>query len=123
QKRLLNYQQITENLVEIQNLSLHAHLYELEGETLDSEIRKLAEAEYEKKKSEFDQNKKSERNRLSSSPTSSNFAFEGFESQNVSVDSRFYFNNPEAIGIGENAFRTKWGNRPLVDNWRYASAI
>src|SRR5690606_26508759 len=52
-----------------------------------------------------------------------NFAFEGFESQNVSVDSRFYFNNPEAIGIGENAFRTKWGNRPLVDNWRYASAI
>lgn len=36
------------------------------------------------------------------------------------ADNRFYFNNPDAIGMGVSAFRRKWGNRELTDNWRFS---
>lgn len=37
-------------------------------------------------------------------------------------DNRFYFNNPDAIGMGMGAFRRTWGNRELQDNWRWSNA-
>src|SRR5690606_8850342 len=31
-----------------------------------------------------------------------------------------YFNNPDAVGMGQSAFRRQWGNRELMDNWRFS---
>lgn len=31
---------------------------------------------------------------------------------------KFYFYNPSTVAFGKQAFRTRWGNRPLGDNWR-----
>lgn len=36
------------------------------------------------------------------------------------TDNRFYFNNPDAMGMGQAEFRRKWGNRELRDNWRFS---
>ncbi|HWK99940.1 MAG TPA: hypothetical protein VNQ55_08335, partial [Parapedobacter sp.] len=35
------------------------------------------------------------------------------------TDNRFYFNNPDAMGMGQAEFRRRWGNRQLRDNWRF----
>lgn len=35
------------------------------------------------------------------------------------ADGRFYFNNPDAMGMGQAEFRRRWGNRQLQDNWRF----
>lgn len=35
-------------------------------------------------------------------------------------DGRFYFNNPDAMGMGVAEFRRRWGDRPLTDNWKFA---
>lgn len=37
--------------------------------------------------------------------------------------SKFYFYSTQASAYGKNEFRRKWGNRPLVDNWRWAGDI
>jgi tetratricopeptide (TPR) repeat protein len=34
----------------------------------------------------------------------------------------WYFNNPTQMTSGSSEFKRKWGNRPLTDNWRRASA-
>ncbi|MTH28850.1 tetratricopeptide repeat protein [Myroides pelagicus] len=36
--------------------------------------------------------------------------------------STFYFYSTQASGYGKQEFKRKWGNRPLVDNWKWASA-
>jgi tetratricopeptide (TPR) repeat protein len=33
----------------------------------------------------------------------------------------WYFYNPSAVARGTNSFKRKWGDRPLVDNWRLTS--
>lgn len=38
------------------------------------------------------------------------------------TDNRFYFNNPDAVGMGMSAFRRRWGNRSLQDNWRISES-
>jgi tetratricopeptide (TPR) repeat protein len=35
----------------------------------------------------------------------------------------WYFSNPTLVQQGSAEFKRKWGNRPLADNWRRASAI
>lgn len=35
------------------------------------------------------------------------------------ADERFYFNNPDAMATGNATFRRRWGNRILLDDWRY----
>ncbi|MFD2557284.1 type IX secretion system periplasmic lipoprotein PorW/SprE [Sphingobacterium tabacisoli] len=37
------------------------------------------------------------------------------------TDRAFYFNNPDELLVGQSAFKRKWGNRQLKDNWRYDS--
>ncbi|SKB44104.1 Tetratricopeptide repeat-containing protein [Sphingobacterium nematocida] len=34
-------------------------------------------------------------------------------------DRTFYFSNPDELLVGQNAFKRRWGSRPLKDNWRY----
>lgn len=41
-----------------------------------------------------------------------------FGSNGNSAGSSFYFANPQAMTQGFMAFRERWGNRPLRDNWR-----
>ena len=35
----------------------------------------------------------------------------------------FYFYNKQLVGFGEQEFRKIWGNRKLVDNWRYSDNL
>lgn len=37
---------------------------------------------------------------------------------NQSLGGKWYFYNPQAISMGRSAFKQKWGNRKLEDNWR-----
>ena len=37
----------------------------------------------------------------------------------VGTDRAFYFNNPDELLLGQSAFKRRWGNRQLTDNWRY----
>ncbi len=50
--------------------------------------------------------------------------FSPFEDMEVNTptgsDNRFYFNNPDAMGMGQAEFRRRWGNRQLRDNWRFS---
>ena len=47
------------------------------------------------------------------------------QSEEASADGglSWYFTNPQLLLQGNNEFKRKWGNRPLADNWRRASAI
>lgn len=44
-----------------------------------------------------------------------------FKSASGTAD--WYFNNPSLKAKGYTEFRTKWGNRPNVDNWQVSSAM
>lgn len=35
-------------------------------------------------------------------------------------NSLFYFYNPTAVAFGKNNFKSRWGNRALLDNWRWS---
>lgn len=35
------------------------------------------------------------------------------------TDRTFYFNNPDELLLGQAAFKRRWGNRQLKDNWRF----
>jgi len=52
---------------------------------------------------------------------SSNFQHQ-FTLQNsaagTNAGNSFYFNNPTAVSTGLSAFKRRWGNRPLEDDWR-----
>ncbi|MEL1246003.1 tetratricopeptide repeat protein [Flavobacterium sp. DGU11] len=37
--------------------------------------------------------------------------------------SKFYFYTPSTVSYGKLEFKKRWGGRPLVDNWRWASEI
>ncbi|MGJ1432722.1 tetratricopeptide repeat protein [Sphingobacterium spiritivorum] len=37
-------------------------------------------------------------------------------------DGKFYFNNQDAMLLGNSEFKRRWGNRPLSDNWRYSQS-
>ncbi|MPS72523.1 MAG: tetratricopeptide repeat protein [Chryseobacterium sp.] len=44
-----------------------------------------------------------------------------FQNFGISGGSTFYFANSSNIPRGENAFKQTWGNRTLMDNWRYSA--
>jgi len=46
-----------------------------------------------------------------------------FATPSSSGGTEWYFNNTTLKGQGYNSFRTQWGNRPNVDNWRRQSAV
>ena len=37
----------------------------------------------------------------------------------IKTDSRFYFNNQDAMTLGQVEFKKRWGNRQLKEDWRY----
>lgn len=124
QKKVLNYQQLTENFLEINKLSSYNAIFELEGEQREAEINRIAELEYALLNSQAEKDKKNSRSNFTGSSSYTNpFELGDRQNSSVNVDGRFYFNNPEALGLGASAFKARWGNRPLVDNWRYSSDI
>jgi len=44
-----------------------------------------------------------------------------FQNFGITGGSTFYFANANNIPRGENAFKQTWGNRTLMDNWRYSA--
>ncbi|AWH84468.1 gliding motility protein [Flavobacterium album] len=38
-------------------------------------------------------------------------------------NSKFYFYTPSTVSYGKLEFKKRWGDRPLVDNWRWSSEI
>ncbi len=49
------------------------------------------------------------------------FAGTGLSNTNVSSGDTFYFYNTTIVGYGKTAFKNKWGDRPLEDNWRLSN--
>lgn len=47
----------------------------------------------------------------------------GFAGNNVGAGGKFYFYNATTIGFGRLEFKKRWGDRPLVDNWRWATEL
>ncbi|HLR00028.1 MAG TPA: tetratricopeptide repeat protein [Sphingobacterium sp.] len=43
------------------------------------------------------------------------------EPDHIKTDSRFYFNNENAMALGESDFKRKWGNRQYKEDWRYVA--
>lgn len=41
----------------------------------------------------------------------------------IKTDSRFYFNNQDAMTLGQVEFKKQWGNRQLKENWRYEADL
>ena len=71
-------------------------------------------SEREKEIEELQKQKKSTR-----SPTFDNFSTLNSLNSGISTSSlNWYFNNPSAVGLGQNEFRKIWGARILEDNWR-----
>lgn len=58
-----------------------------------------------------------------SSPVSSRSPFAQDMLSINHTDNRFYFNNPDAMGMGMAEFKRRWGNRALQDNWRFSDMI
>ena len=48
-------------------------------------------------------------------------AANSFQNFGISGGSTFYFANSNNIPRGENSFKQTWGNRTLMDNWRYSA--
>nr|WP_235049489.1 tetratricopeptide repeat protein [Sphingobacterium paucimobilis] len=66
--------------------------------------------------------KKTKKKSAASAATNTAYAMYG-QNQSMDVsnatDRTFYFSNPDELLVGQNAFKRRWGNRPLKDNWRY----
>ncbi|MGK6349967.1 tetratricopeptide repeat protein [Parapedobacter sp. DT-150] len=62
-----------------------------------------------------------EKKQQSASRSAQRSSFDDFLPQPTETltDNRFYFNNPDAMGMGQAEFRRRWGNRQLRDNWRF----
>ncbi|MCV6630457.1 MAG: hypothetical protein OIF50_11445 [Flavobacteriaceae bacterium] len=43
-----------------------------------------------------------------------------FSSEPVNEKGAFYFYNTMSLGYGKNEFKTRWGDRPLEDDWRWS---
>lgn len=52
-----------------------------------------------------------------------NAALRNNNGNNKNNFTNWYFSNPALMQKGYNAFKQKWGNRPLSDNWRRSSAV
>ena len=107
-----------------QNLEIDTVLYlaSLNAKQLDSVISVFAEgqwAEY-RSKNQIQADKEHDR-RMQPSSNPSPSLTNHTPAINNSPD-QFYFNNPDALMVGAVAFKSRWGNRQLQDDWRYVLA-
>lgn len=121
QKRLLNYQQLAKGRALIQHQDSLLYLASLTEADRQIEVDRKIQTAYEQLVQEHKRQSRSRETEFTSLQLS---PFAQASSQNFNdsgSDNRFYFNNPDAMGLGVAAFRRKWGNRNLQDNWRFSN--
>ena len=80
-------------------------------------LDKIIDKEEEKRKKDKEDEARKEELLNDTSPfNTSNLT--GNNNKAVASDDKFYFYNQAAISKGQTDFRSRWGNRPLEDNWR-----
>lgn len=86
------------------------------NEFLDLNLAKQVKAEVEKRKAlEKAQKQAAANNQQTNKGT--------LQQEKDRQNSEWYFDNLTQVEEGKREFRTKWGNRPLADNWRNLSRI
>ncbi|HZH55456.1 MAG TPA: tetratricopeptide repeat protein [Sphingobacteriaceae bacterium] len=127
-RKLINLPELIDNLLavareeELQDLAMRSPLQR--EAAIDSviavrfvELQKAEEARTQQLK-ESSSRQASRNSGFQPSPFDQGF---GSGQADAYADNRFYFNNPDAVGMGVSAFRRQWGNRPLADGWRLSA--
>jgi len=84
-------------------------------EYLNTNLSKQIKAELEKKKALEKAKIQAEQDKQPAKGT--------LQEEKEKQNSEWYFDNLTQVEAGKRDFRTKWGNRPLADNWRNLSRI
>ncbi len=93
-------------------------LAKMDEKSLNQLLDSVIEKEEEKKRKEKEAQEKQEELLNDTSPFAPRIAE---RKTNNATDDKFYFYNQTAIARGQTEFKSKWGNRPLEDNWRRSS--
>lgn len=120
-----NYQLIQSKINHLDELVLHLNVISTQDTLqmlarLPEEIRtKKIDSLFERKKSqeksiEQAQSQTNQTQNLRFNETSTLYT----ASRGAAGSTSFYFDNPTAVSSGMSAFRMRWGNRSLEDNWR-----
>jgi tetratricopeptide (TPR) repeat protein len=131
-RHLVNMDKLLTNLQFIAQQDSLIYLSNLSGDEQAKALQEIAVARYMKEVDHLNEQKKlgnkkrSKSNEFETASTAFDSSFDLISSQATAsavTDHRFYFNNPDAIGMGMSAFKRRWGNRPNQDNWRYSSEM
>ena len=123
-QQILQRQQILNDFVtQIYTIQLQdslLQLAEMDEEALDKLLEEvLAEKERIRQEEEKAQRQQQRLTTLAQGPANKTFANPfGIDPDSQTEGARWYFYNPAAISSGISAFKSRWGNRPLEDNWR-----
>ncbi len=128
-RRKLGYMdEITQLYQEVSWQDTLLQLAALNDTSRESVLDVYAQDQLKIKKKEVEEQEKLAKKTKKKSPGVSvtNAAYAAYgqgQSMDVSgaTDRAFYFNNPDELLVGQNAFKRRWGNRQLKDNWRYDS--
>src|SRR5690606_8628089 len=106
----------------IAQLRIVAHQDSLQYLTGLDETRRQAEIDtiIMRRWAQYQAEKKEPTGKRTSQPVRFSQFDDMFAASAAYTDNRFYFNNPDAMGMGQAEFRRRWGSRQLQDNWRFS---
>lgn len=130
-RTLVNHAKVLTNLASIAKQDSLLQITQLDTLLQQQKLTEYAIASFVKLKERQEAEKGKQKKRASinyeytnSTTTSFQTSFD-VNSENLTssalTDNRFYFNNPDAVGMGVSAFKRRWGNRADQDNWRFSS--
>jgi len=118
--------ELIKNIQKIELQDSLQNMAELSQEELKNKIQKDIKAYKKNQKAKKKEEKRRERaqerqQRLGNNRNRKNSRSEstGGNNQFGGQDGAWYFYNPRALGVGYSNFQKNWGNRPLIDNWRF----
>ena len=120
QRKIANLDELIKQLQVVSHQDTLLLLAGLAGPQRDHLLDSIVQAGYAKIQEQEQLADQSPSRRGRASRMQSPFETDLFNAATTYTDNRFYFNNPDAMGMGMTEFRRKWGNRPLQDNWRYS---
>lgn len=125
-RKLLSMDRLIRNVQLIEEKQLHVWLASMTPEAREVVLDSLALAQYLLRDAgkEFSAREGSRQQPANMQQASRQLALDrSFLSDNITsfADNRFYFNNPDAVGMGMSAFRRQWGIRELQDKWRLSN--
>ena len=124
-RRLGHMGEITKLFHDVSQKDTLLSLAALSEQERDSVVRSYADQQLTVKKAQLAKALHADKKKANSVPSYSSqtaAAFNILEQQEMvsgSSDKTFYFNNPDERLLGQTAFKRRWGNRQLKDNWRY----